>query len=322
MSQLASVLSTGDSIKIAFHPDQLISRITKCVKAIFDVIKAYPDVLSGVLALGVTAGAIGYVIWKNTSHQKFKVELAEARQKFPGLKLSELLREWADEQVLAYIKLRESSFGAEQAECSWEQSVNYIRGYVNEQINEAIYGFSRDPTRLILHPVDSLPTFSPVFSSIKDLCLGEERVPFYAISENIGDFTQLERLEISFGRMEALPKSIGNLKRLEKLCFLACYKLTGLPKSIGNLDNLETLDLRNCYELAELPESIGNLSNLKELNLRGCKKLIKLPDSLFQLSSDLSVLYDTSNQDLHEQIQEVINQPEYNGPSFNTCTRD
>ena len=295
MSQLASVSSTGDSTKIAFHPDQLISRITKCVKAIFDVIKTYPDVLCGAMAIVGIGCSIGYAIWINTPHQKFKAELAEASRDFREIRLSKLLDDWVDKQILYFIKHRESQYKPEDyGNNSWASVVCGLYCQLKEKKENSAMSFVRDPTRLRLDLVCSLPDCLSEFSNITRLELDSERFCLFKISENIGGLKQLEKLKIRNGGMEDLPQSIGNLDNLKKLVFIRCYKLT------------------------ELPESIGNLSNLKELDLRGCEKLIKLPDSLFQLSSHLSVLYDTSNQELHEQIQGVINQPGYNGPSFNT----
>lgn len=87
------------------------------------------------------------------------------------------------------------------------------------------------------------------------------------ICHSIGNFNNLKSLYLSrTGRIENLPKEIGNLKNLEQLSLSGnCLKI--IPKEIGNLKNLQYLDL-SYNKIEEIPKEIANLENLKLLDLQ------------------------------------------------------
>ncbi len=52
-------------------------------------------------------------------------------------------------------------------------------------------------------------------------------------------FLTLQTLELSWNKLESIPKEIGNLSNLQILS-LRGDKLESIPKEIGNLSNLQT----------------------------------------------------------------------------------
>ena len=95
------------------------------------------------------------------------------------------------------------------------------------------------------------------------------------------NLTSLKEL-IIYSYLTSLPKSIGNLKSLEKLN-IRFSRIKNLPESLGNLVSLKNLQLRE-NQLTSLPENIGNLVNLKDLNLN--QNLVTfLPESIENLNS-------------------------------------
>ncbi len=110
----------------------------------------------------------------------------------------------------------------------------------------------------------------------------------------------LERLRVS-NQLTELPKEIGQLTNLTRLN-LNSNKLTELPKEIGQLIDLTELDLFN-NKLTELPKEIGQLTNLTRLNLNS-NKLTELPKEIGQLTN-LTTLILKNNQ-LSELPKEII----------------
>ncbi len=109
------------------------------------------------------------------------------------------------------------------------------------------------------------------------------------ISSTIGNFTNLQYLDITGNKITTFPAEIEKLKNLEYLdarwnkiktlpveignltylkgLFIAGNKLITLPSQIGNLTNLEYLDISENDKLKNLPPEIGKLTNLKALEL-------------------------------------------------------
>ncbi len=72
-----------------------------------------------------------------------------------------------------------------------------------------------------------------------------------------------------------LPEQIGNYDNLEVLHLDGV--VSKLPKTIGNLKKLQFLSLPNNKNLEELPESIADLPQLMVLNLKNSNPNIKIP---------------------------------------------
>ncbi|MBS0650169.1 MAG: leucine-rich repeat domain-containing protein [Verrucomicrobia bacterium] len=94
---------------------------------------------------------------------------------------------------------------------------------------------------------------------------GLMRLGLRALPPEIGLFTRLTTLNLSFNQLTFLPESFGNLQALSELD-LSNNKLASLPESFGNLQALSGLSLSN-NKLASLPESFGNLQALSRLSL-------------------------------------------------------
>lgn len=78
--------------------------------------------------------------------------------------------------------------------------------------------------------------------------------------KSIGNFKNLEILNIEHIRIDLIPESIGSLKNLEKLTlFIFNSARKHLPNSIGNLSNLKELHINDF----NLPSSIRKLKLLK-----------------------------------------------------------
>jgi internalin A len=113
--------------------------------------------------------------------------------------------------------------------------------------------------------------------------------------DNIGNLEALEELTIQGTKMERLPESIGNLKRLRKLTLRENASLTSVD-ALRDLTSLEELDLSKC-DLREVGDSFSTLKGLKRLTLShnselasvsGLRDLPALEE--LQLYSKLSVL--------------------------------
>lgn len=75
-----------------------------------------------------------------------------------------------------------------------------------------------------------------------------------------------------------LPEQIGNYDNLEVLHLDGV--VSKLPKTIGNLKKLQFLSLPNNKNLEELPESIADLPQLMVLNLKNSNPNIRIPKRL------------------------------------------
>lgn len=108
---------------------------------------------------------------------------------------------------------------------------------------------------------------------------------------------QLRELEIFAPGLFNIPKSIGQLKCLERIVidgynFLDRYSypgyvnvpMTKLPEEFCGLQSLKDFVLRNCTDMMLLPNSFGDLSNIQYIDLTGCKELARLPKSFGKLT--------------------------------------
>ena len=142
------------------------------------------------------------------------------------------------------------------------------------------------------NPLKSLPAEIKNLTKLKKLDAhnaGLEKLP-----PEIGQLKALENLHLGFefahypNRLTTLPKEIGNLSNLKKLN-LTSNQLVSLPDTIGKLSKLEFIDLGKAEftlqynQLHSLPASITNLTNLKALGLGG-NKITALPSDIGRLS--------------------------------------
>ena len=97
-------------------------------------------------------------------------------------------------------------------------------------------------------------------NAVKRLILnntGLKRLP-----EFIGQFQDLQLLNLANNELVTLPKSIGKLSRLRSLN-LSQNNLVSLPENMGNLQALRELDLRN-NPLAAIPQFLARLPKLQQ----------------------------------------------------------
>ena len=125
-----------------------------------------------------------------------------------------------------------------------------------------------------------------------------------AVPAEIGDLSELTKLDLGYGSVVSIPEEIGSLEKLSYLD-LSSNSLTSIPAGIGNLTNLVELRLNNqrteqtssstyTSTLTSLPDEIGDLSSLTYLNL-SYNGLTSLPSGIGNLTS-IEKLY-LNNQD-------------------------
>jgi GTPase SAR1 family protein len=131
-----------------------------------------------------------------------------------------------------------------------------------------------DPQKLT-----ELPESLGQFTQLQSLDLSGNKLT--ALPESLGQLSQLQRLDLSGNQLTALPESIGQLTQLRSL-YLSSNQLTALPECLGQLTQLLALNLYD-NQLVTLPESLGQLTQLLELDLSR-NQLTPLPDSLGQLT--------------------------------------
>ena len=108
---------------------------------------------------------------------------------------------------------------------------------------------------------------------------------FESLPSCIGDFHNLKALQIHdglIGRLERLPKEIGNLRNLEELRLRGTC-VEALPEEIGKLTNLTRLVLYDTKRITSLPSPMPQ--NLEELILEGVEGLEELPSDIGTLTS-------------------------------------
>ena len=156
------------------------------------------------------------------------------------------------------------------------------------------------------HSVDSIQKIGNIVNPAKNLQLRDIKI----IPKYVYTYTQLEVLDLSFGKISQINEDIGNLVNLRELN-LSDNNLTILPNNICNLKKLTTIKLSNNHlttfqenfgslinlrtltlsnnNIVSLPDTFGNLLNLKTLNLNK-NNLVVLPETLGNLIS-LTVLH-------------------------------
>jgi len=144
--------------------------------------------------------------------------------------------------------------------------------------------------------------------NLQELKYGDKKLRNWP--ENLGSLENLKILDLSYFRSIdtdfanlpelVLPKSIGNLKKLERFIAVS-NQMKKLPDEVGGLTSLQDLDL-GYNSLTDLPEHFGLLKNLKKLNLQQ-NQFTELPKAI----SGLENLQDLNlNFCLIEKIPSVI----------------
>ena len=102
-----------------------------------------------------------------------------------------------------------------------------------------------------------------------------------ALPPEIGQLSQLRKLDLGNNQLSALPPEIGQLTQLQEL-HLFSNQLTALPPEIGQLTQLHTLWLHG-NQLSALPPEIGQLFQLRRLGVVS-NQLTVLPPEIGQLT--------------------------------------
>jgi Leucine-rich repeat (LRR) protein len=116
-----------------------------------------------------------------------------------------------------------------------------------------------------------------------------------SIPKEISKLKRLIHLNCEHNEINTLPETIGRLRAL-KVLKLNGNKLSTIPDEIGNCRNLTTL-LLNENKIELLPQSIGGCLSLEVLKL-GNNDLKDLPITIAQLKETLNDVDVTNNPDL------------------------
>ncbi|KAG8362721.1 hypothetical protein BUALT_BualtUnG0047400 [Buddleja alternifolia] len=105
-----------------------------------------------------------------------------------------------------------------------------------------------------------------------------------AIPPNL--FSHLKRVRLlSLGKLEDIPKEIGDVIHIRYLDVSGNSSLKELPETVCNLYNLQTLGIRGCHSLCGLPKGIHKLKNLRHVLNRGTRKDFKYPQGFEKLTN-------------------------------------
>jgi DNA modification methylase len=159
----------------------------------------------------------------------------------------------------------------------------------NEQIDLVItsppYPVDKDYTRItrlessILGLTNDLKDVRNV-KDLKSLNLSYNRIE--SIPKDFEKLENLERLNLSNNLIKTIPKNIEGFQSLTELD-LSMNKIKKLPDNIGNLKNLKKLNIGWSY-VNKLPKSMGNLKNLEELHI-GVAPIEEIPSAIGDLES-------------------------------------
>ncbi|MEG4026615.1 leucine-rich repeat domain-containing protein [Microcoleus sp. S13C4] len=113
-----------------------------------------------------------------------------------------------------------------------------------------------------------------------------------SIPEDLGQLSNLTRLNLMGNRITVIPEDLGKLSNLTQLDLMS-NQITQIPEALGKLSNLTQLDLMS-NQITQIPEALGKLSNLTQLHLSD-NQITSIPEDLGQLSN-LTQLDLMSNQ--------------------------
>ena len=153
-------------------------------------------------------------------------------------------------------------------------------------------------TKIALRDILYIKFADPVYDSFEKAFREPEKVTHLILTDfdtnlkhlpdGFGKLVNLEVLQMAcLERLEDLPESIGNLRKLEKIIIdngNGCeMKLRSLPASIGRLERLRILNLWGAISSrAIFPKTLANLHNLEDLNL-GRNGLTSVPVAVASL---------------------------------------
>ncbi|CAN6446422.1 unnamed protein product [Victoria cruziana] len=109
------------------------------------------------------------------------------------------------------------------------------------------------------------------------------------LPEAVYELTSLEKLDLSYCGITALPAKSGDSKswrvlgKLKVLLLDYCCNLIDCPVFI-KMPNLTTLSFRKCNLMNKIDPAIGHLNRLIQLDLDGCSSLRNLPEEFGQLT--------------------------------------
>ena len=102
------------------------------------------------------------------------------------------------------------------------------------------------------------------------------------LSSKIGEFKELEVLDLTKNALTTLPDELAQLKKLKQIILQRNF-FKEFPAVLTKIPSLEIIDFS--FNMVEsIPEEIGALSNLKEIKFM-TNKLTKLPKGIGNLKS-------------------------------------
>ena len=159
-------------------------------------------------------------------------------------------------------EMKESPFRPKNSSSNFMESMSNLKE-IPPELAELTFLTELDLSGISLAKI---PDFIGSLSSLKKLSLGDSGSE---LPQWLGDFVNLEFLEIKNDNIETIPASISNLKKL-KILHIHGERLASLPEEIGEKLRLTSMDLK-CPQLCSLPESFANLKTLRNFRFDECK---------------------------------------------------
>lgn len=127
-----------------------------------------------------------------------------------------------------------------------------------------------------------------------------------SLPPEIGELTQIAKLNLKDNKLTSLPPEIGKLTNLKRL-YLSNNKITELPPEIAQLQKLEIIYAGN-NKLSTIPSEIGQLTNLQGLYLND-NGLTSLPPEIENLTNLRNFDLRKNNLPIPKELVEKIHQP-------------